>query len=61
MSGVSTFAKSLAKLPKRILELLLTLRSEFAKVLDKQGNLALELKKRERANKDAQNQQYTLI
>jgi hypothetical protein len=29
-------------------------RSEFAKVLDKQGNLALELKKRERASEDAQ-------
>ncbi|HBM75762.1 MAG TPA: hypothetical protein DD429_09450 [Clostridiaceae bacterium] len=36
-------------------------RSEFAKILDKQGNLTLELKKRERVSEDAQNQHILYI
>jgi hypothetical protein len=56
---VSTFAKFLAKLPKRILELLLVRAKRVAKVLDERGNLALELKKCEQASEDAQNQHST--
>jgi hypothetical protein len=54
VSHVNTFAKFLAKLPKRILELLLVRAKRVAKVLDEKGNLALELKKCEQVSEDAQ-------